>query len=149
MKNRVRQNTSEKVNREIDQQLQKSIECYSGKSAAEISKRIDELDREWDIERVLEVNMSAVALTGIALSAFHNRKWLILPGLVLSFFAQHAIQGWCPPLPLFRKLGYRTRAEIDKEKYALKILRGDFDTVAGAGARDNRSDLIFQAVAHS
>jgi hypothetical protein len=50
--------------------------------------------------------------------------------MVLGFFAQHAIQGWCPPLPLFRKLGYRTRKEIDKEKYALKLLRGDFDIVS-------------------
>jgi hypothetical protein len=74
--------------------------------------------------------MSTVALSGIALSIFHNRKWIILPTMVLGFFAQHAIQGWCPPLPLFRKLGYRTRKEIDKEKYALKLLRGDFDIVS-------------------
>jgi hypothetical protein len=68
-----------------------------------------------------------VALTGIALTVFHNRRWLILPTVVVGFFMQHAIQGWCPPLPLLRKLGFRTRKEIDQEKYALKILRGDFD----------------------
>lgn len=102
------------------------------------------MEREWDIERVLEVNMSTIALMGIGLSAFHNRKWLILPGIVLAFFAQHAIQGWCPPLPLFRKLGYRTKAEIDKEKYALKLLRGDFDRAAGAGEKTKTE--VIQAV---
>ena len=27
-------------------------------------------------------------------------------------------------------MGIRTRSEIDREKYALKILRGDFQTIA-------------------
>ncbi len=39
----------------------------------------------------------------------------------------HAIVGWCPPLPLLRSLGFRNRVEIDKEKFALKALRGDFN----------------------
>jgi hypothetical protein len=130
MKDRVRKNTSREVNEDIDNQLRECIDHYKGKDNAEITKRIEELDREWDIERVLETNMSTVALSGIALSIFHTRKWIILPTMVLGFFAQHAIQGWCPPLPLFRKLGYRTRKEIDKEKYALKLLRGDFDIVS-------------------
>jgi hypothetical protein len=40
---------------------------------------------------------------------------------------QHTVQGWCPPVPLFRALGFRTRKEIEREKYTLKILRGDFE----------------------
>ena len=43
---------------------------------------------------------------------------------------QHALQGWCPPLPLFRRLGFRTQEEIARERYALKGMRGDF---AGLG----------------
>jgi hypothetical protein len=39
---------------------------------------------------------------------------------------QHALTGWCPPVPLFRRLGARTRQEIDRELYALKVVRGDF-----------------------
>ena len=145
MKDRVRKNTSREINEDIDSILRESIDYYNGKSKAEISQRIEELDSEWDIERVLETNMSAVALSGIALSVFHNRKWIILPAIVLGFFAQHAIQGWCPPLPLFRKLGYRTRKEIDKEKYALKLLRGDFDVVSEP-ANTRSSERIAQAI---
>lgn len=81
------------------------------------------------MERVLETNASIIALTGLALGATHNRKWLIVPGVVLSFLFQHAVQGWCPPVPVFRRLGVRTRQEIDEEKYALKALRGDFEEV--------------------
>jgi len=142
MKDRVRRNTSAKINENIDVDLQKSIEYYKNRDAAVITQRIEKLDREWDIERVLEVNMSTVALSGIALGAFKNRKWLIFPAVVLCFFAQHALQGWCPPLPLFRKLGYRTRKEIDKEKYALKLLRGDF----GNNGPQKKSHQIAEAV---
>lgn len=144
MKDRVRKNTAAEQNRNIDNEIREKIAQYSSLDKDAITNRIKELDKEWDIERALEVNMSSVALTGIALSAFHNRRWLILPALVLGFFAQHAIQGWCPPLPLFRKLGYRTRAEIDREKYALKVMRGDFNEVGAAGQKN--SDAVYAAV---
>jgi len=39
----------------------------------------------------------------------------------------HAMQGWCPILPLIRKKGVRTENEINNERTALKILRKDFD----------------------
>lgn len=126
MQDRVRKNTPEQVNHQIEEKIKENIALYSSLDADAITMRINELDREWDIERALEVNMSSVALTGIALTVFHHRRWLILPSIVLGFFMQHAIQGWCPPLPLLRRLGFRTRKEIDREKYALKILRGDF-----------------------
>lgn len=45
---------------------------------------------------------------------------------VLGFLFQHAVQGWCPPVSLLRRLGFRTSSEIDAERYALKALRGDF-----------------------
>ena len=96
----------------------------------EMTRRIDELDREWDIERVLETNASVIALSGLILGATHNKKWLIVPGIVTTFLFHHAVQGWCPPVPLFRRLGVRTRREIDEEKYALKAIRGDFDGVS-------------------
>ena len=126
MQDRVKRNTPEKVNTEITGKIRENIRKYSSLNADAITARINQLDREWDIERVLEVNMSTLALTGIALTVFHNRRWLILPTIVLGFFMQHATQGWCPPLPVLRKLGFRTRKEIDQEKYALKLLRGDF-----------------------
>jgi hypothetical protein len=81
------------------------------------------------MERLLETNASALAFTGLVLGLTHSKKWLMVPGIVLPFLFQHAVQGWCPPVPVFRRLGVRTRKEIDREKYALKALRGDFDNV--------------------
>jgi hypothetical protein len=118
---RVRSSTASHVNEEIDLQTDINIQHYKGKSRAEILERIQMLDKEWDIERVLEVNASTLALTGLILGLTKNRKWLFLPGIVLPFLLQHGLQGWCPPLPLLRRFGIRTRGEIDREKYELKV----------------------------
>ena len=118
---RVRSSTASHVNEEIDLQTDINIQRYKGKNKTEILERIQMLDKEWDIERVLEVNASTLALTGLILGLTKNRKWLFLPGIVLPFLLQHGLQGWCPPLPLLRRLGIRTRGEIDREKYALKV----------------------------
>lgn len=125
---RIRKNTPPHLNKQIDEKTQENIRKYIGKSYYDIYLRIKELEKEWDIERVLELNMSVLALTGIGLS-FKKRGWLVLPTVVLGFFTQHAIQGWCPPLNLFRALKVRTRQEIDQEINALKALRGDYKKV--------------------
>ena len=124
---RVRANTSEEINRRIDREIDARVREYAARGPADISRRIQELDREWDMERMLQTNASALALTGLLLGVTHSKRWLIVPGFVLPFLLQHAVQGWCPPVPVFRRLGVRTRKEIDREKYALKVLRGDFD----------------------
>jgi hypothetical protein len=139
---RVRRNTALEINARIDREIEERVSAYAARGAEEISRRIGELDREWDMERLLETNASALAGVGVGLAAATgSRKWLILPGVVLSFLFQHAVQGWCPPVPVFRRLGVRTREEIDREKYALKVLRGDFrdvgaDDGGAAGARE-------------
>ena len=129
---RVRANTAQEINQELDDEAAQRVQEYEQRSAEEITRRIEELDREWDTERILEMNASALAFTGLILGITKNQKWLILPGLVLPFLFQHAVQGWCPPLPLLRRLGVRSRKEIDREKFALKALRGDFQNVSHA-----------------
>lgn len=130
--NRVRENTSSKANMKIDEQTLENITRHFGRSEEEITERIKKLDKEWDIERVLGINMATLALTGITLSLFKDQKWLALPTVVLGFFAQHAVQGWCPPVTILRSLKVRTRDEINQEKHALKALRGDYAQLRSA-----------------
>ncbi|WP_406636763.1 DUF2892 domain-containing protein [Pseudarthrobacter quantipunctorum] len=136
----VRAATPDAVQAHLDHEIEQHVKSYEARSKSEISARIRELDREWDIERLLELNASSLALTGSVLGAAVNKKWLALPAVVLTFLVQHAIQGWCPPIPLFRRLGVRTRKEIDLEKYALKVLRGDF-----GNARSDADDALDSA----
>lgn len=126
-KERVRKNTAIKTNERIDNRIIDNIRYYSTKKPEAIERHIKKLEREWDIERILELNASSIILLSVILSV-KDKRWLVLSGLVSAFLLQHAIQGWCPPLPVLRAIGFRTKEEIDREKYALKVLKGDFGT---------------------
>lgn len=141
---RVSSNTPAAINRRISRDVARSVAYYAG-HPAEINERLDELDREWDIERVLEANASALALTGVVLGSTADRRFLILPALVTAFLLQHALQGWCPPVPLLRRLGIRTATEIEQERYALKVLRGDFSSEPKGDAAE-RAERVLEAV---
>lgn len=130
---RVRAQTATEINAQIDAQTRDRLMRAAGAPPAALGRLIADLEEEWDIERWLETNASVLALTGTLLGAFVNKKFLLLPALVLPFLLQHAIQGWCPPLPLFRRKGIRTRKEIETEKNALKALRGDFAKIERNG----------------
>ena len=130
---RVPSHTSQETNADIRERSLRNLRRYVGASKPAINARIAELRREWDIERVLEANASAAVLIGLGLGVGVDRRYLVLPALVAGFLFQYAIQGWCPPLAMFRKLGVRTSAEIHAEILALRILRDDF-TVRARGA---------------
>jgi hypothetical protein len=141
---RVRRHTREHINQSIDDEINRSI-AWHADHPEHIDARLAELDDEWDVERALEANAATLALTGTVLGMTVDRKWHALPLVVTAFLLQHAVQGWCPPLPVMRQLGVRTRGEIDREKYALKMLRGDFDDVTGATARTPEGRHAMQA----
>jgi hypothetical protein len=121
----VRKTTSAASGAHIDEGIREKIKYYS-LHKRRIESRIRELEKEWDMERVLELNAAFLALSGTLLGAYVNKYWLLLPCAVTVFLIQHSVQGWCPPASLLRFLGVRTRQEIDKEKYGLKVVRGDF-----------------------
>jgi hypothetical protein len=123
---RVPAHTAEHVNQRIGEQTRANVARYSQAGPAALDRRLRELDGEWDIERTLEANAAAVAATGAALALLVDRRFALVPLVVGGFLLQHAVQGWCPPLPVFRRLGVRTQTEIDAEKAALKAVRGDF-----------------------
>jgi hypothetical protein len=125
----VRSATAPEINQRIDRTIEEHIRYYARKSDDEISERLQDLDREWDIERWLEMNASGIAFVSVFLGLTVSKKWLLLSGTVLSLLFYHAVKGWCPPVPVLRKFGVRTRKEIDEEKFALKALRGDFRRV--------------------
>lgn len=142
---RVPEHTAESVNALIRARTEASVRhhaAYPGR----IERRLRELDEEWDIERALEANAASISLLGLTLALAHDRRWLALPIGVAAFLLQHALQGWCTAVPVFRRLGLRTAAEIAHERYALKALRGDFAELAGAGDPPARASRALEAV---
>jgi hypothetical protein len=117
---RVAQHTAPQVNQRIRRQTERQIARVSVRGRTAIIRRLAELDREWDIERALEANAASAVLLGTILGAVVDRRFYLLPAVVGGFLLQHALQGWCPPLALFRRLGVRTAAEIHYERDRLR-----------------------------
>lgn len=123
---RVRRHGPEKANEEILREMRERVAWYANRPQDEVERRLEVLEREWDIERVLQANAATLSLVGLGLGVTGSRKWLWLTGVVAGFLLQHAVSGWCPPVEALRRLKLRTREEIDAEKFALRVQRGDF-----------------------
>jgi hypothetical protein len=123
---RVPAHTADRINAWIRERTEDDV-LYCAEHPDRIEERLAELDEEWDIERTLEANAASFSLAGLGLALSLDRRFLAVPIAVAGFLLQHAVQGWCPPVSVFRRMGVRTAREIDEERTALKALRGDFD----------------------
>jgi hypothetical protein len=77
-RSRVPMHTSKADNAAIKRGLSNSLDYYAH-NTSQIEARLRQLDREWDIERAIELNASALAFAGIVAGVFHDRRWLVLP----------------------------------------------------------------------
>ena len=123
---RDRRHTATEVLRRIDDDTAARLQSCANAEPALIGERLTELDREWDTDRAIEAEASLVALAGLALGVLVRPAFLAIPTAVGAAVLTHAVSGWYPLLPVFRRLGIRTAREIERERYALKALRGDF-----------------------
>lgn len=123
---RVRRHGPEKTNEEILRETRERLARYEDRPLDEVERRLEELEGEWDLERALQVSAAVGSLVGLALGVKGSRKWLLLPGVVAGLLLQYGLTGWCPPVWGLRLLKYRTRGEIEAERLALRVRRGDF-----------------------
>lgn len=117
---RVPRSTAPEINERIRNQTLANLAKFRGAPRVAIEARLEDLKQEWDIERAIEANAATIALVGILLGAFFSPWFLLLPAAVCIFLLQHALQGWCPPVPILRRLGFRTQPEIEAERLALR-----------------------------
>lgn len=122
---KVNEATPDHINQQIERETEARINTFKRQEPEAIRKRIAELEREWDTERILKVTMASLALSSSILTLTVNRKWAFLSGTASAFMLQHTLQGWCLPLSLLRRTGVRTISEINLEKQALKNLLKD------------------------
>lgn len=120
------ENISLENSNDTDVYTQENINHYY-KHPDHINSRLRQLEAEMSTEQIFELHDAANVTAGVLLTVLTGKKkWLILPILVAIVQSLQAMEGIRLGISLLRKYGYRTRAEIDKEKYALKALRGDF-----------------------
>lgn len=91
-----------------------------------IGHRLEELDNEWTTGRAVKASTGLCLVAGFALAAFLSPWWLVLPaaaGVALVHYLFFR-RSWLAEL--FSAAGLRTGAEIEDERIALRVLRGDF-----------------------
>ena len=115
---RVRSMSIDSANRHIDEDTRDSISRTVAGGRGAIEQRLNELQHEWNVDRALVLNFSALVLAQL-IAARRDRRWLWGPIIQTSFLVMHTTMGWCPPVLWFRPLGFRTRFEIQGEREAL------------------------------
>lgn len=100
--------------------------AYFRENPSEMDRRILELDEEWDVGRVLQVLASGAAIASFWMSLSRTKLFLLVPLALAGGALHHGLTGESPAVDLARRLGFRTRDEIESERVALKALRGDF-----------------------
>jgi hypothetical protein len=123
---RVPRRTAGPVNDAIRRRTAEDVALHAAAGGEAVDRRLEELDREWDVERLIEAEAPVTILAGLLLARVAGRAWLALPLFASTMLLVHALHGWYPLLPLLRRMGIRTAAEINRERYALRAVRGDF-----------------------
>ncbi|MGZ3787891.1 MAG: hypothetical protein ACXVLQ_05175 [Bacteriovorax sp.] len=117
---RIRSNSPKILNKKIDQRTESLLQQTINDGPIAIHQRLNALDREWDIDRAIILFFSGMALLQLAMMANKNsKKQFWAPLLQAPFLFLYASLGWSPPVPLLRKLGFRTRFEIEEEREIL------------------------------
>lgn len=121
----IRERSSDAANARIDRETQGAID-QARTSPEQLEARLAELDREWNIDRALMLNFAVVGglSSTLAMRSLVTRGklggWGALFFTQIAFLAHHAVRRWCPPMLVFRRLGFRSQQEIDAERCVLK-----------------------------
>lgn len=145
---RVADNTADPQNRRIREQTARCAADSSSADRAAIDQRLAALQREWDVERVIEVEAPLTILSGLLLGTLVDRRLLGISGFAAAMLLLHNLQGWYPLLPVLRRAGVRSSREIHEEARALRRARGDFADVPPSGSPEDRALGAYLAAGH-
>ena len=84
-----------------------------------IRQRLHELDKEWSVEDILKLHAATFVLKFGLFGTIVEKKYFWGIAVVGAMALQQTLQGWSPPHALIRKMGRRTRDEIEDEREAL------------------------------
>lgn len=140
---RVPEHTSDNANERIGRDTEARIAYYTCHQDR-IDQRLRELDEEWD-NRTCPGDRLFHAHAHRPVAGHWSQPQVVasLSGGAELLPAALALQGWCPPLPLFREAGETgTPDEINEERCAPRAIRGD-------ARRDHRDQAPSRASAHN
>lgn len=121
---RIVRYSQETPERDPQDPIQQQIRYFS-KHPEQINDRLKALDKEWDIERALGADASALFMVGNTLGFICDKKLCLVPSTIGALLLQYAVQDCCPPEALLREMGMRSAEEIQAERRALRRIFRD------------------------
>lgn len=133
--------TNPGVNEVIRGSTLENLICMEDARETELTRRIEKLNSEWDMDRFMEAKAAVCVMGCSLLGITKSKSWGFVSLITATFLLQHALLGWCPSAPIMRKMGIRTAEEINREKMVLKLLRKDF-----AHIKSNDAEELLEAM---
>ena len=121
--------------------LEARLACLADAGPQAISDRLDQLDREWSAGRMTKAVIGVLIVAGLALTALAGPWWLILPAVGGFFLLQYLFSRTSWLGATFQEIGFRSGADIDQEKFALRALRGDFKALPTVHEIESKDDI--------
>jgi hypothetical protein len=121
--------------------LEERLTCIADAGPQAIADRLTDLDHEWTAGRITKAVIGVALVAGFALAALVNPWWLILPAIGGLFLLQYLFDRTSWLGKLFHAMGFRHGYEVDQEKMALKVLRGDFRDLPTVLDIESREDI--------
>ncbi|HEY1954615.1 MAG TPA: hypothetical protein VGH28_03370 [Polyangiaceae bacterium] len=117
-RDRVRKRGSKKIAARLDAELERRLE-RAADDPLWARKRLHHLDREWDIDRAILVPFAFMGAAALILARRGKRLYRVPLGAQIGAMVAYATIGWCPPAAILRRLGFRTRQEIEAERLGM------------------------------
>jgi hypothetical protein len=122
--------------------LEQRLACLADAGPEAIEGRLAELEREWTAGRATKAVIGLLIVVGFGLTALLDSPWwLVLPAIGGVFLLQYLFSRTSWLGKVFHEMGFRTGFEVDQEKMALKVLRGDFRHLPTLHDIEKREDI--------
>jgi hypothetical protein len=121
--------------------LESRLACLADAGPQAITDRLNQIDKEWSAGRMTKATIGVLIVLGLGLTALTNPWWLVLPAFGGVFLLQYLFTNRSWLGATFHEMGFRSGAEIDHERFALKALRGDFRHLPTVHEIENKEDI--------
>src|SRR5690606_35699923 len=109
----------QKYNLQVSAETDRRVHGIASLGLRAIEERLEELDHEWSVEDILKLHAATFLLKFGLCGSIVEKKYFWGIAAVGAFALEQKLQGWSPPFALIRKMGRRTRDEIELEREAL------------------------------
>lgn len=123
------------------QNLEERLACLVEAGPDAIDQRLRELEQACTAGRATKAMLGMLAATGLGMSALHSKKWLWLPAIGSVMSLQYLVSRNTFLGSMLHNCGFPLGSEIDQERIALKIIRGDFKSIPTLTEIENKEEI--------